>query len=53
MVLNVEHIRKYGEKLGDDVTFAKIDGAIHDVFLSKKDVREKAFEASFKFLSKK
>jgi alpha-beta hydrolase superfamily lysophospholipase len=52
MVLNVNHIRKYGEKLGDDVSFAKIPGAIHDVFLSEQAVREKAFETTFQFLSK-
>lgn len=53
MVLNVEHIRKYGKKLGDDVHFAEIPEAIHDVFLSEKRVREKAFEITFKFLSQK
>lgn len=50
MVLNVNHIRKYGAKLGPDVDFSEIPGAIHDVFLSGKKSREKAFESVFKWL---
>ncbi len=52
MVLNVDHIRKFGEKLGPDVTFAEIPGAIHDVFLSRKEVREQAFHELFSWLEK-
>lgn len=51
MVLNVNHIKKHGKKLGNDVTYAEIPNAIHDVFLSEKKVRDKAFKAVFDFLS--
>ncbi len=50
MVLNVDHIKKYGRKLGQNVTFAEIPEAIHDVFLSQKEVRELAFEKMFEWL---
>ncbi|MCH2451292.1 MAG: alpha/beta hydrolase [Gracilimonas sp.] len=50
MVLNVDHIKKYGKKLGDDVTFAEIPKAIHDVFLSPKKIRKHAFEVTFSWL---
>ena len=53
MVLNVDHIKKYGDKLGPDVTFEAIPGAIHDVFLSKKTVRKHAFDKTFDWLSQK
>lgn len=50
MVLNVQHIKKYGRKLGPNVTFAEIPGAMHDVFLSKKEIREQAFRKMFEWL---
>lgn len=50
MVLNVDHIKKFGKKLGSDVTFAEIPEAIHDVFLSPKKVRKRAFDATFSWL---
>lgn len=50
MVLNVDHIKKFGKKLGDDVTFAEIPEAIHDVFLSPKKIRQQAFDATFSWL---
>ncbi|MGN8226061.1 alpha/beta hydrolase [Gracilimonas sp. BCB1] len=50
MVLNVEHIKKYGEKLGDNVTLAEVKGAMHDVFLSGAGVRKHAFEKMFSWL---
>lgn len=50
MVLNVKHIKKRGDKLGHDVTFVEVPGAIHDVFLSTKEVREKAFKKMFAWL---
>lgn len=51
MVLNIDHIKKYGQKLGSNVTFAKISGAMHDVFLSQKEVRKKAFNEMFEWLA--
>jgi alpha-beta hydrolase superfamily lysophospholipase len=50
MVLNVEHIKKHGPRLGSNVTFAEIEGAMHDVFLSKKVVRRIAFEKILRWL---
>lgn len=50
MVLNVDHIKKYGEKLGTDVTFAEIPEAIHDVFLSPRNIRQKALGVTFSWL---
>jgi alpha-beta hydrolase superfamily lysophospholipase len=44
IVLDVKQIRKWAHRLGDHVTLVKIKGALHDVTLSRKDVREHAFE---------
>lgn len=51
MVLDVRHIRKFGVKLGPDVSLIAIEDAIHDVYLSQPDVREQAFEKTFEWLS--
>lgn len=51
MVLNVEHMKSYGKKLGDNVTLAEVQGAMHDVFLSGKEVRELAFKKTFNWLN--
>lgn len=50
MVLNVDHIKKYGGKLGPDVTFAEIPNAVHDIFLSPTEIRQQAFETTFGWL---
>jgi alpha-beta hydrolase superfamily lysophospholipase len=52
MVLNVEHIKETGKKLGKKVTFLPVENAIHDIFLSKKEVREKAFTEMINWLNK-
>ncbi|MEP7091155.1 MAG: alpha/beta hydrolase [Nocardioidaceae bacterium] len=44
IVLDVELIRKWAHKLADQVTLTRVDGAIHDVFLSREAVRERAFD---------
>ncbi|MDE7426546.1 MAG: alpha/beta hydrolase [Muribaculaceae bacterium] len=49
-VLNVDHISKIGKKLGKDVTEDTIPDALHDVFLSPRNVREKAYDSMFHFL---
>jgi alpha-beta hydrolase superfamily lysophospholipase len=46
IVLDVEQIAGWAHRLGSHVTIARLDGAIHDVFLSGKDTREEAFEIS-------
>ncbi|XWN37664.1 MAG: alpha/beta hydrolase [Balneola sp.] len=52
MVLNIEHIKETGQKLGKKVTFLPVKNAIHDIFLSKKEVREKAFTEMINWLNK-
>ncbi len=52
IVLNVDHMRKHGPRLGKNVEMAEIPKALHDVFLSKKEVRERAFERMGEWLEK-
>lgn len=49
-VLNVEDINRYGKTLGVHVEMQEIPGALHDVFLSKKSVRENAYKKTFDFI---
>ncbi len=42
-VLDVKQIAKWSHQLGPDVTVVRVEGAIHDVFSSRKDVRDVAF----------
>jgi alpha-beta hydrolase superfamily lysophospholipase len=42
-VLDVRQIAKWSHQLGPDVTVVRVEGAIHDVFSSRKDVRDVAF----------
>lgn len=42
-VLVVDDIARAATRLGGDVTLARIDGAIHDVFLSAPEPRESAY----------
>lgn len=51
VVLNVEHMKKRGPKLGKNVTLIEIQNGMHDLFLSKKAVRENAFEEMFRWFS--
>lgn len=51
MVLDVRHMIEHGDKLGTDVTFVEVEHAIHDIFLSAKDVRHRAFESLFSWLA--
>lgn len=50
-VLNVKDIRELGKKLGADVTLKEIENGMHDLFLSKKEVRNLAFTALFDWIS--
>ncbi|MDE6540383.1 MAG: alpha/beta hydrolase [Muribaculaceae bacterium] len=49
-VLNVDHMRKYGPKLGPDVDEREISGGMHDLFLSAPEVRENAYRTLFDWL---
>jgi alpha-beta hydrolase superfamily lysophospholipase len=53
VVLNVEHMKTYGPSLGKDVQLMEIPDARHDIFLSSKEIREKAFEEMFAWLAEK
>jgi alpha-beta hydrolase superfamily lysophospholipase len=50
IVLNIEDIKKIGSKLGKQVTLLDIDNALHDIFLSPKEIREEAFDEMFAWL---
>ena len=45
IVLDVEQIRRWASSLGRHVTSIAIDGAVHDVVLSRPDVRARAYDA--------
>ncbi len=49
-VLDVRQIARWSHQLGDQVTVLRLPGAMHDVFLSRKDVREDAFERTAHWL---
>ncbi len=53
IILNVKKIKQKVLKLGSDLTVIEINKAMHDVFLSKKEVREEAFKQMFDWLSKR
>ena len=50
LVLNVKNIRQAAALLGQHVTLCEIEKATHDIFLSKKPAREKAFTCMFQWL---
>lgn len=50
-VLNVEHIAKYGRRIGDDVREVVVVDGLHDLVLSRKDVREKVYIEIFNWLN--
>ena len=43
-ILNVKHIMKYGAMLGDNVQLEEIESGLHDLVLSKNDVRDKVLK---------
>lgn len=45
IVLNVEHMKNIGPRLGQEVTLIEIENGIHDLFLSSKEVRNKVFKS--------
>jgi alpha-beta hydrolase superfamily lysophospholipase len=46
-VLNVEHIRHFGPRLGDHVTLISVEGGLHDLCLSAAPAREQMFRELF------
>lgn len=52
-VLDVKDISKYGKRLGADVTEVGVADGLHDLILSRKDVRESVYRTIFEWLSTK
>jgi len=50
IVLDVEQIARWAHRLGSHVTLARLDGAMHDVYLSRRAVRERAYEVTLRWL---
>ncbi len=50
VVLDVRQIAKWSPQLGESVTLLRLPGAMHDVFLSRKEVREDAFARTQRWL---
>jgi alpha-beta hydrolase superfamily lysophospholipase len=44
IVLDVEQIRRWSTALGRHVTYIGIEGAMHDIFLSREPVRTRAYD---------
>ncbi|MFI3240197.1 MAG: alpha/beta hydrolase [Bacteroidales bacterium] len=51
IVLDVEDIVKYGARLGDNITNLEVVDGIHDLVLSRSDVREYFYQEVFKWLN--
>ncbi len=49
-ILNVGDMRYYAKKMKGDITCCEIKNGIHDLFLSKKPVREIAFKKVFEWI---
>ena len=49
-VLNVEHMREGSRHLGSNVTVREIKGGLHDLVLSRQDVRAQVFAEMFQWL---
>ena len=49
-VLDVKQIAKWSHQLGRDVTLVRVHDAIHDVFCSRLDVRQAAFDSVERWL---
>ena len=50
IVLDVKQIAKWSHQLAHRVTVVRLEGAMHDVFLSRKNVRDAAFGAVDRWL---
>jgi len=49
-VLDVKHMSKYASKLGPNVTVVEVAGAVHDMVLSKPEVRKKVYDEMLNWL---
>ncbi len=53
IVLNWRHIARWSRRLGKDVTVLSFPGGLHDLSLSKKEIREQVFDVLFSWLNEK
>ena len=51
IVLDVEQIRRWSTALGRHVTYVGVEGARHDVFLSREEPRTRAFAELARWLT--
>jgi alpha-beta hydrolase superfamily lysophospholipase len=51
-VLNVNDIKHYSQGLGESVEYIQIKGGMHDLYLSRSEVRKEALERSASFFEK-
>ena len=51
-VLDVEHIAHYGSRIGSNVTEVTIEDGLHDLVLSRQDVREQVYCEIYNWLSR-
>lgn len=51
-ILEVKAISSYGKKLGDDVTEVEFEGGLHDLALSRKDVRNEMYRVMISWLNR-
>lgn len=50
-VLDVAHIARYGAMLGTDVTLREIPGGMHDLVLSRPEVRDRVLDTMERFIA--
>ncbi len=53
IILNVGKIKNKANKLGQNVTILEFEDAMHDIFLSKLSVRERAFDQVFDWMKER
>jgi alpha-beta hydrolase superfamily lysophospholipase len=51
IVLDVDHMWRWGRVLGPHLTMVRVPGALHDVTLSREPVRARVFEETARWLS--
>lgn len=51
-ILDVDHIREGSKRMGKHATYVQIPDGLHDLFLSREDVREHAASEIFNWLEK-
>lgn len=50
-ILDVDSISRYGKRLGDDVTEVTFEGGLHDLALSRKEIREEMYSVMLSWLT--